>query len=105
MIEHEFEGTDKVEELRSYWDAADEDSYKVGYDGTNPDATTGSSYDLEVTYKTDGSHTDSGGVAVAAAVDSTGVIILVGAIAIAVLAVAYFAISSRKPKKRKKKKN
>jgi len=84
LLSFEFEGTDKVEELRSYWDAADEDGYKVGYDG-------------------DGSHTDSGGVAIAAEADSTGVIILVGAVVVAVLAVAYFAISSRKPKRRRKK--
>lgn len=104
LVLFELEGSDKVEELRTLWDAADDDEYKVSYDTTNPDSTTGSSFDFELSYNSDNDLTDSGGVAVAAAADDTMVIIGVGLLIVIILLLAYAFISSRKGKKRKKRK-
>jgi hypothetical protein len=101
----EFEGTDKVEDLRTLWDSANEDDYKVAYDGTNPDSSTGSSYDFSITYQTDLAYSEEGGVAVTPAGDNTLLIIGIGIVAIVGLAGLYAFVQWRQqPKRRKKKK-
>ena len=107
LLVFEMEGTDKVEELRALWDAADDDNYKVAYDGTNPDSTTGSSYEFELTYYSDSDLTDSGGVAVSTDDGSDATtLILFGVLAIIILSGAFIVIKSRqdKPKRKSKKK-
>ena len=101
LLAFEMEGTDKVEDLRTLWDAADDDNYKVAYDGTNPDSTTGSSYDFSLTYNSDTDLTSSGGVAVAAApADNT--LLFVGIAAVVLLVGAYIVIRVRQDKPKKK---
>lgn len=104
LVLFELEGSDKVEELRTLWDAADDDEYKVSYDTTNPDSTTGSSFDFELSYNSDNDLTSSGGVAVAAVADNTMVLIGIGLLIIVCLLITYAFISSRRGKKKKKRK-
>jgi hypothetical protein len=104
LVSFEFEGTDKVEDLRGLWDAANEDDYKVAYDGTNPDSSTGSSYDMEIIYWTVASHAEVGGVAVTPAADNTMMILGIGIVAIVGLAGLYALVQMRKKPKRRKRK-
>ncbi len=103
LVSYEMEGSDKVEDLRSLWSSATADNYKVAYDGTNPDTTTGSSYDFELVYKSDGDHSGSGGVTPAPTTDISGIILIL-VLAVAVLGGAYLFIRSKQPKGKKKKK-
>lgn len=103
LISFEMEGTDKVEDLRSLWDAADDDNYKVAYDGTNPDSTTGSSYDFELVYNSDADLSGSGGIGVTPTTDISGIIIIL-ILAVAVLGGAFLFIRSRQPKRKRKRK-
>lgn len=105
LIAFELEGSDKVEDLRTLWDAANEDDYKVAYDGTNPDSSTGSSYDFSITFNTDIAYDEEGGIAVTPSADNTLLIIGIGIVAIIGLAGLYAFVQWRqdKPKKRRKK--
>lgn len=81
LISFEMEGTDKTEEVRNLWDGATEDDFKIAYDGTNPDGTTGSSYDIKVVYNTDEKYDEEAGVAVIAdRADNTLLFIGIGVI-------------------------
>jgi hypothetical protein len=105
LVAFEFEGTDKVEDLRTLFDAANEDDYKVAYDGTNPDSSTGSSYDFSITYNSDSAYAEEGGIAVTPTADNTLLIIGIGIVAIVGLAGLYAFVQWRQqPKRRKKKK-
>ncbi len=104
LVSFDLEGTDKVEALRTLWDAADDDEYKVAYDTTNPDTSTGSSFDYELVYLSDNDLTDSGGIAAQPAADNTLALIGVGIVVIIVLLLAYAVISSKKGRKKRKKK-
>lgn len=103
LVFFEFEGSDKTEDMRSLWDAANDDPYKVGYDGTNPDSSTGSSYDFKIVYKTDVSYDVEGGIAVTPAADNTLVIIGIGALILVALVGGWLFIRSRQPKARRRK--
>jgi hypothetical protein len=95
LISFEMEDTDKVENLRSLWDAADEDNYKVAYDGTNPDSTTGSSYDFTIKYHTDSSYTVSIGT-VSGGTDDVLVIIFGVTFLLACAALVYMFLTRKK---------
>lgn len=105
LLSFELEGTDETEELRALWDSANDDNYKVAYDGTNPDTSTGSSYDFELIYNSDSAWEDEGGVAVTPSGDNTMMIIGIGFIVILALLGIYLYASSddRKPKRRRKR--
>ena len=95
LLAFEFEETDKVEELRTAWDNADEDSYKASWDGTNPDATTGSSYDMTISYRSDDSWSIVAGVPVAA-VDNTVIIIAIVVFGVAAAGAIYLLLRGRR---------
>lgn len=97
LVLFEFEETDKTEELRALWDSADDDSYKVAWDGTNPDATTGSSYDMIISYHSDESYSIVAGAAVAA-VDNTILIIGIVIFGVAAAGAIYILLRGRKRK-------
>ena len=102
LILFELEGTDKTEEVRTLWDAADDDAYKIAYDGTNPDTTTGSSYDFLVIYRSDAALDEDAGVPVVAeAVDNTMLIIGIGIVVVLVLGLIYAVTVWRKPKRKR----
>ena len=103
LVSFDMEGSDKVEELRTLWDAADDDNYKVAYDGTNPDTTTGSNFEFELVYTSDNSLTSSGGISVAPAADNTMTFIVIGLMLIVGLLLAYAFVSSRKDRKKRKR--
>lgn len=102
VVNFEMEGTDKTEEMVTLFDAANDDNYKAAYDGTNPDASTGSSYDFTLTYLTSESYTETGGVAVTPTTDNTVLILGLGVLVLIALAGSYMFISNRRTKQRKK---
>lgn len=105
LVLFEFEGSDKTEDMRSLFDAANDDPYKVAYDGTNPDSSTGSSYDFIIVYNSDVSYDVEGGIAVTPAADNTLVIIGIGALILVALVGGWLFIRARQPKPRRRRKS
>lgn len=93
-----FESVDKVEELRGDWASVIADGQKVNYDGSNPDTSTGNSYDFTISYLTDKSYTGSGTGGISATTGQTDVMLLLvlGVVVAGSATVAYIVLKKKK---------